>query len=140
MMIPRQFLVFGLLDLWDSVKKNSYKKLSANNRSFQRASPSIKRYLVVYAALFDEEVSYRWRWRVLHYSVFFLDIFLSNNRQWQICYLMTKILLDKFFFFSDWTFILLIFSSEKRRPVEYLGWIIYRLVGQQEVFLSWHFA
>ena len=47
---------------------------------------NVERYFVVYATLFDEDVSYRSRWRALQYSVFFPDISLSGNSPWHISF------------------------------------------------------
>ena len=49
----------NIFELYDSVKKNSYKKLNVKYRNFQQASPSIKHYFVVYTTLFHKDVSYR---------------------------------------------------------------------------------
>ena len=120
------------------------KKFLKKLQSIQQASPSIKYYFVVYATLLDEEVSYSSRWRVLQYSIFFPNIFLSDNRQWQICNLMTAILLDEYFFsfLTEFFSFKLISSSEKKisNGIFGKGWIIYCLLRHQEVSLSWHFA
>ena len=51
---------------------------------------------------------------------FFPDIDLLENTQWKIFYLTTKLFLDNFFFLIELSSFELIFSSEKRPPVEYL--------------------
>ena len=58
---------------------------------------NVERYFVVYATLFDEDVSYRSRWRALQYSVFFPDISLSGNSPWQISFPDDKDFVGKIF-------------------------------------------
>ena len=58
---------FGLFELCDSVRIIFIKKISVKNRNFQRASPSIKRYCIVYTPL--------------QYSIFFPYISLSDSSQ-----------------------------------------------------------
>ena len=55
---------------------------------------NFERHFVVYATLFDEDISYGSSRRALQYSVFFPDISFSDNSQRQICYLMTKIVFE----------------------------------------------
>ena len=125
------------------LKRALIKKSTVKDRNFQRVSPPIERCFAVYATLlFDEEVSYRSRWRTPQYSVFFPDISLSGQQP-------VRNIVGQMFF-SNWVFIILInvqFWKKTSNRILQKGWItsfennflrIYRLVGQHQVSLCWN--
>ena len=89
-------------------------------QKFQTSLSFHKRYFVVYTTLFDKNVSYSSRWRAPQYSVFFSRHRFVGKQSVENFLPYDKTFFAQFFFLIELLFFELIFSSEKRPPVEYL--------------------